>query len=312
MLLAAFPDRLGRRREAGGRRLALVGGRGAILDEASAVREAELVLAVVVGAPAAGSGEVRVRVAAAVDPADLQTTEAVETEFDPSRQAVVQARVVRAAGLELARYPAAGDADPLAAASVLATAVRADPRRALRWDADVDGIITRLRFLAEHLPEQGLPTFSCLEPGGPAADDDAIAILCTGRRSFAELRRLPLAETLLGLLRHDQRRLLEREAPERWPLPAGGRARLRYEPGQPPILSARVQQLFGVTQTPRVALGRVPVLVELLAPSMRPVQLTADLAGFWAGSYADVRKQLRGRYPKHPWPEVPTAKDARR
>jgi ATP-dependent helicase HrpB len=97
-----------------------------------------------------------------------------------------------------------------------------------------------------------------------------------------------------------------REAPERILVPSGNRITLAYEPGKPPVLAVRIQEIFGLRETPRIADGRVPVLLHLLAPNMRPQQVTSDLASFWRTTYAEVRKDLRRRYPKHAWPEDPT------
>src|SRR5206468_11637529 len=108
-----------------------------------------------------------------------------------------------------------------------------------------------------------------------------------------------------GRLSHAQYQAIEREAPERLPVPSGSRIALRYEVGRPPILAVRIQEVFGLRETPRIAAGRVRVLMHLLAPNYRPQQVTDDLASFWANTYAQVRKELRARYPKHAWPEDP-------
>lgn len=136
--------------------------------------------------------------------------------------------------------------------------------------------------------------------------------LCAGRRSFAELRRLPLLDWLRAQMSPEQSRALEREAPERIEVPSGSRIRLTYEPGRPPVLAARIQELFGLEHTPRVAAGRVPVLMHLLAPNMRPQQVTDDLESFWSTTYSQVRKELRRRYPRHAWPEDPRRAEPQR
>ena len=105
---------------------------------------------------------------------------------------------------------------------------------------------------------------------------------------------------------------MEREAPERLPVPSGSRIALQYEHGRPPVLAVRIQEVFGLADTPRVAGGRVPVLLHLLAPNYRPQQVTDDLASFWANTYPQVRKELRARYPKHAWPEDPWSAPAER
>src|SRR5437762_2204370 len=117
-------------------------------------------------------------------------------------------------------------------------------------------------------------------------------------------RRMRLG-ALQGRLTHAQRQALEREAPERIPVPSGSRIAVKYEPGRPPVLAVRIQELFGLIDTPRLAAGRVRVLLHLLAPNYRPQQVTDDLASFWTNTYPQVRKELRARYPKHAWPEDP-------
>jgi ATP-dependent helicase HrpB len=149
------------------------------------------------------------------------------------------------------------------------------------------------------IPELGLPAF-----------DDAelralLPRLAHGCRSLDELRRKDLAQFLRDQLPFDQRRALEQDAPERLSVPSGSQIRLAYEPGRPPVLAARIQELFGLAETPRVARGRVRVLVHLLAPNGRPQQVTDDLKSFWSNAYFEVRKDLRARYPRHAWPEDP-------
>ena len=125
--------------------------------------------------------------------------------------------------------------------------------------------------------------------------------LCMGRRALSGLR----ARDFMRLARR-----LGHSAPEHYVAPGGARCRIRQEPGRPPVISARIQELFGLEQNPEIA--GVTCLVELLAPNLRPAQLTTDIGGFRTGSYLEVRKELRGRYPKHRWPERPTVEDARR
>jgi ATP-dependent helicase HrpB len=119
------------------------------------------------------------------------------------------------------------------------------------------------------------------------------------------MRQADWLQAVEGALTYEQRQLIEREAPERLTVPSGNSIALRYESGRPPVLAVRIQEVFGLRQTPRVARGRVAVLLELLAPNYRPQQITSDLASFWANIYAQVRKDLRARYPKHAWPEDP-------
>ena len=123
----------------------------------------------------------------------------------------------------------------------------------------------------------------------------------------------PIVGFLRSKLTAKQLAALEREAPERLTAPSGSRIALRYEPGQSPVFAVRIQEMFGLPATPRIAAGRVPVLLHLLAPSNRPQQITADLASFWRTTYPQVRNELRRRYPKHSWPDDPlTAKPEHR
>lgn len=303
-LVEAYPDRVARRREPGSPRAVMVGGRGLRLAPTSAVVEEELFVAVDLDAGREGpQSEALVRLASAVRPEWLpaaQLSERDELEFDDLRERVTCRRRRRFADLLLdEREVPVRDAE--AAAELLARAATADPRRALAVTDSTADLLVRVACLREWRGELALPAF----------DDAALATLlpalCTGRRSFAELRALPLADILLGTLTHAQREALTREAPERIVVPSGSAIRLRYEVGRPPVLAARIQELFGLAETPRVAGGRVPVLLHLLAPNFRPQQVTDDLASFWRTTYREVRRELAGRYPKHAWPDDPLA-----
>ena len=176
------------------------------------------------------------------------------------------------------------------------------------WDDPTTAdYLNRVRCLAVWVPELDLPAFD---------DHDLRSVLpavCHGCRSFDELRKAPWLAHLQARLTPVQRTAVEREAPERIEAPSGSRIKLQYEPGKPPVLAVRIQEVFGLLETPRIARGRVPVLMHLLAPNMRPQQITDDLASFWKTPYHQVRKDLRRRYPKHPWPEDPwTAKAVRK
>lgn len=298
-LFEAYPDRLCRRRDHDPARGVLASGRGVRLADESAVREGELFCAVDLDA---GRRESLVRLASGVDRAWLaasEVEEAVALVFDPERERVAALRRTSWHGLVLDERPAEID-DEAAASALLARQAAEQLESALDLEsAPLASFLGRLRFLAEHCPELGLPRFERAELQALLPE------LCAGRRSFADLRRAPLLDHLQGRLTHEQRRTLEREAPVAVTVPSGSAIRLGYEDGRPPVLSARIQELFGLAATPRVALGRVPVLLHLLAPNMRPQQVTDDLASFWNGAYQTVRKELRRRYPKHAWPQDP-------
>ncbi len=280
----------------------MVGGTGVALEPRSVVRDAELFVAVDLDA---GPGaEARVRVASAVDaawlaelfPDALRSEEVVE--FDAAQARVVRRRRECFADLVLAERLDA-NVERAAAGVALAAAARRNPAGAVALGADDAALLARLAFLRRAMPELDLP-----QPEALLAD--AVAALCDGRRSFAELRGADLSGVLHGLLGTTQWQRLEREAPARYALPTGRAVAVRYEPERPPVAAARIQEVFGLRATPRLAAGRVPLVLELLSPSQRPVQITDDLESFWRSGYVEVRKQLRGRYPKHAWPEDPT------
>lgn len=300
-LLAAFPDRLARRREGDARRAVMVGGRGLRLAPSCSVTEDELFVAVDVQA---GRGEGLVRMASGVERAwvDGGRTHVVRTAvFDPASERVVGRRQVRLGELALEEEEHPLD-DPAEGERILAEAARADPSRALGLDQEpAAGFLARLRSLREWRPELELPALDEPELA------ELLPYLVVGRRSFAELRKAPVVDAIRGTLTHQQRTALDREAPERIRVPTGNQLRLTYEPGRPPVLAVRIQELFGLRESPTVAGGRVRVLLHLLAPNGRPQQVTDDLASFWANAYHVVRKDLRIRYAKHAWPEDPLA-----
>jgi ATP-dependent helicase HrpB len=140
------------------------------------------------------------------------------------------------------------------------------------------------------------------------ADDrlrELLPQLAAGRRSLADLRQSPWLHAMKDLFTWQQLQTIDREAPERIEVPSGSNIAVSYELGRPPVLAVRIQEVFGLTASPRVAGGRVRVLMHLLAPNYRPAQITDDLTSFWANTYALVRKDLRARYPKHAWPDDP-------
>lgn len=306
---AAFPDRIARRRADDARAGRLVGGRGVRLARSSAVVEPELFACVDVDAGRPGQrSESWVRMASAVDrdwlaPDEVSTS--IEVLFDGDLQRVVARRCVRYIDLVLDETPARlPDGDEVA--RILAEAVRTAAAAetgdgilaAFGNDALAD-FVTRGRCLREWRPDLGLP----------ALDDAALAAwlpdMVRGCRGFADLARVDALSVVKGCLGYEHARTIDREAPERIEVPSGSRIRLQYAPSKPPVLAARIQELFGLADTPRIAGGRVAVLMHLLAPNQRPQQVTDDLRSFWDNTYPTVRKELRRRYPKHSWPEDP-------
>ena len=299
-LLAAYPDRVARRREPRSPRGVMVGGRGVRLADESAVLEAPLFLCVELDGGTLS--EALVRKASEVEPGwlpaeRLRTT--IDLEFDESRDRVAAWKRTRYEDLIISEAEVPPP-DAAETARVLAAAAAERLGRALPLDdPEVAAFLARVRSLADWMPELALPRFT---------EDELRALLpalAAGRKSFAELRRAPLLDVLHGALSYQQLEAVRREAPERLEVPSGSQIRIAYEPGKPPVLAARIQEMFGLAETPRVAAGRVPVLLHLLAPNGRPQQVTHDLRSFWENTYRQVRKELAGRYPKHAWPEDP-------
>jgi len=298
-LLAAFPDRLVRRSGPGSRFGRMVGGRGVRVAESSAVRNAGLFLALDVDR---GESEALVRRASAIErdwlPADRIAVR-TEVEFDAISGRVIARRRVYWEDLVLEESPASlPDGDEVAA--ILAAEAAQSIDEVFPWDdTETADFVHRVRSLAQWMPELELPVFDA------AGLQAFLPQICHGCRSLGEVRKAPWLAHLQTALTQEQQRALSREAPQRIEVPSGSRIRLRYEPGKPPVMAVRIQEIFGMLETPRVAGRRVTVLLHLLAPNHRPQQVTDDLASFWRTTYHQVRKDLRRRYPKHAWPEDP-------
>jgi ATP-dependent helicase HrpB len=303
-VFAAYPDRLARRREPGGVKALTVGGRGVKLAPMSGVREPELFVCVDVDA---GGADAFVRLASGVMrewlPSD-RIRARIEVSFDDKTERLIARKFTRFDDLVLDEVQA-HIADEGEAAAVLAAAAAERLEKVLPPpDSAAGAFRTRVRWLRAHVPDLNLPAFE-------AADlRDALESMCRNRRSLADVRNGPWLDFLKGQLTYEQLRAVESEAPERIEVPSGSHIQIAYEEGRPPVLAARIQEMFGLTETPRLARGRVKVLLHLLAPNYRPQQVTDDLASFWKNGYPLVRKELRARYPKHSWPDDPLTAEA--
>ena len=298
-LLAAFPDRVARRRKPGSRKGVMIGGRGVRLAPQSGVTEPELFLCIDADA---GKTETIVRQASMIERAWLPAEQikiSTQVAFDPDTENVTARRRICYEDLLLEESPAAFP-DEAEAARVLAEAAAGNLDKVQPpADSPAGRFLIRVQCLRGWMPELGLPEFSGSDLRG------VLPWLCPGCRSFADLRKAGWLDALQAKLTAQQRHMIEREAPERIQVPSGSRIALTYELGRPPILAVRIQELFGLADTPRIAGGRIRVLLHLLAPNQRPQQITDDLAGFWNNTYQQVRKELRARYPKHSWPLDP-------
>jgi ATP-dependent helicase HrpB len=302
-LFAAYADRLAVRRAPEDRRGVMVGGRGVRLADDSGVLDHDLFVCVDMDAGKRGErAEALVRQASAVerawiDPRRLSTQ--VHVHFDADKARVVASKRTLFGDLVLDEVQAALPSGE-EVARVLAEAAARDLERAVALAAEeTQAFLKRVRSLRGWLPDLGLPAFE---------NEEIAALLpefCEGARSFEELAKKNLAAFLRSKLEFKQQQALDREAPERLQVPSGSWIRLEYEPGRSPVLAVRIQELFGLAETPRIAHGRVSVLMHLLAPNYRPQQVTDDLKSFWNNAYFEVRKDLKRRYPKHSWPEDP-------
>ncbi|MGK5557542.1 ATP-dependent helicase C-terminal domain-containing protein, partial [Actinomadura kijaniata] len=296
----AFPERVARRR-AGGRYL-MASGTGGELADGSALAGARAEwLAVAVADRPAGAASARIRQAVVIDE-DI-AREAASPLLEEAQEVlwrdgdVVAREVERLGAVELAARPLRAP-DPGAVAGALAEGLRQEGLGLLDWSPAAVALRERMAFCHRALGEPW-----------PAVDDDALLAHAVdwvaGARRRAELARIDVAAALRGLLPWECASRLDEMAPERVRVPSGSQIRVDYS-GERPVLAVKLQELFGWDAAPRLAGGRVPVVVHLLSPAGRPAAVTADLASFWREGYRSVRAELRGRYPRHPWPEDPT------
>lgn len=304
-VLAAWPDRVARRRgKAGTTEVLMCGGGTARLAETSVVRDAEWVVAVDAEERAGGTF---VRVASEIDAAWLldlfidRIRETDERVWNERTQRVECVRRLAYDRLTLDESRVAAPRDE-ASTSLLRAAARQAGVGAFTDGAGVEELVHRVAFIARALPEAGIA------PLTGAAVADVLDGLCEGCLSFEEVRgaadRGGFIAALQARLSPNARRLLERAAPSHVGL-RGRRVPVHYEPHRPPWIASRLQDFFGMREGPAIAEGRVPLVLHLLAPNQRPVQITTDLAGFWTRHYASIRRELCRRYPKHAWPEDP-------
>lgn len=305
LLLLAYPDRVARRRAPGQPTGRMVGGRGVRVDAGSVVVEPEFFLAIDARENPHGTVlESLVQMASGIQPQWLEEEfpgmvrreRSIEYDEERGRAVAFDRTVYRDLTL---REETHGAVTPEEARHGLIAGLRPIARTFVREDEAAAAWLDRLACLKLWLPEQEWPAMD---------DEDLVAVIeassvgVTGRE---QLRKVGLVPFLKGQLGHQLARLMDAEAPEALAVPTGNRIRLQYEVGRPPILAVRLQELFGLAETPRVARGRIPVLLHLLGPNYRPVQVTDDLRSFWNSTYFQVRKDLRARYPKHSWPEDP-------
>jgi ATP-dependent helicase HrpB len=306
LLAFAYPDRVGKRRPGDGGRYQLANGRGASFASPEAIARAELIVAVELDDR---EREARIQLAAPLSRSDLDVHFAAElvtqdeVAWDARAEAVVARRAVRFGELVLEEKPLA---EPPAGATsaALLEGLRSLGLDALPWDDDSRTFAARCEF-ARMLGRGDLGDWPSFSMPALTADLAWLEPYLDGITRRSNFTRIPLAAALRARLTNAQSRALEELAPTHITLPTGTRAAVDYLDDNAPCASMRMQEVFGLAATPRIGGGAVPVTFKLLSPAHRPLQVTRDLASFWKNAYVDVRKDMRGRYPRHYWPENP-------
>jgi ATP-dependent helicase HrpB len=299
-ILIGFSDRVARRLDQGTLRCELVHNRRGVLARESAVQHSQLFVAAEVREVEGREVNTILSLATAIEtdwlrelyPEDMESE--LHVQFDAQAKRVQAAELVKFRGLALS----AKRVDPPPAdraAQLLADEIIAGRLPLPNWDHSVEQWLLRLRLLCQHCPELQLP---------PITEDDRkhiIGQLCHGAVSYKDIKEREVKPVVMSWLSAAQRGLLDKHAPERLTLTNGRTPKVAYEATGAPYISLRIQELYDVTQTPKIALGRVPVLVHILTPGMKPIQITQDLASFWRDHYPRIKSELQRKYPKHLW-----------
>jgi ATP-dependent helicase HrpB len=303
LLAMAYPDRIARQTRHG--RFQLASGRGASLPEEDNLAAAPYLVAAELDA---GRTEARIRLALAIAEAELRELPDLPLQqretvvWDTGQQAVLAVREERLGALRLSARPLP-EAEPQAVLTAMLGGLRQMGLACLPWDSQTRQWINRLLCLREWQPEAGWPDLS--DDWLSAHLEAWLGPWLNGVTRCAQLQKLDLLGILRSRLGWERCKRLDELAPTHLTVPSGSRKRLEYTPGAPPVLAVRLQELFGLAQTPTVCAGQVAVRLHLLSPAQRPIQVTQDLAGFWQRTYSEVKKELKGRYPKHYWPDDP-------
>lgn len=301
-ILTAFSDHVARRTDQGTLRCEMVRGRSGVLARESAVQDSPLLVAAEVREVGGRGGEVNtiLSLATAVEvawlremfPGDLDRKVRVWYDAVAKRVAAEEQVLFRGLPVEWKRV----EPPPMdAAARLLAEEVLAGRLTLGEWDHSVEQWILRLNCLARWCPDLELPAVH------EADRRDLVEQVCHGAYGYKDIKDCPVKPVVCGWLNSQQQGWLEKHAPERLELANGRKPKVTYSAENPPFIALRIQELYDVQQTPRIAMGRVPVTVHILAPSMRPVQVTQDLGNFWKEHYPRVKSELQRKYPKHEW-----------
>jgi ATP-dependent helicase HrpB len=301
-ILIGFSDRVARRLDQGTLRCELVHNRRGVLARESIVQHSPLFVTAEVREIESRDKEMNtiLSLATAIEtewlrdlfPDDLKSD--LHVQFDAQQKRVLAAELLRFRGLALAAKridPPPADA----AAKILADEINAGRLLLPNWDHSVEQWLARLNLLCANCPELQLPKIS---------DDDKkhiIEQLCHGASSYKEIKEREVKPIVMSWLSHAQCELLDKHAPERLTLPNGRTSKVNYEDGKSPFISLRIQELYDVNQTPKIAMGKIPVTIHILTPGMKPIQVTQDLASFWREHYPKIKSELARKYPKHLW-----------
>jgi ATP-dependent helicase HrpB len=298
----AYPDRIGRKR---GRRYLLASGAGAVLPEHDNLNKSEwLAFAQVDGA----SGDGKARLAAALTDREIEKHFAdliAESEgvFWDAKANAVKAGLTRKLGAIVLQEKPAASIDPSLTAAAMLQGVREMGLHVLPWTDGSRGLRARVSFLARVMPDAGFPELR--DAALTETMGEWLLPYLSGMLRKADLARLDMHQILQSLVPHALLSRIEKLAPQRMTVPGGGSYRIDYDVDGDPVLSVRLQEMFGMQSAPQVADGRARLKIVMLSPGMKPVAVTQSLETFWVQGYPDVRKDMRGRYPKHSWPEDP-------
>ncbi len=317
LLLSAFPDRIGKRRDEGNGRFILSQGRG-VRVSAKSLAKSPFIVAVKVDAGEKTEGRVHLAEPIPENRIRREMGGRIETlhrlEWDKREGRIISTQEERLDAIVLSAKPVPAPEEEVA--RLLCEAIRSEPGL-ITLGNEVRQFQGRVNLMRRTFPQEKWPDLS--QKRLLSAPEEWLLPWLQGVRTREKLAGLELLPALRAQLSWEQQRLLEERAPASLVVPSGHRVPLDYASGDAPVLSVKLQEMFGLADTPTVAGGRVRVLLHLLSPARRPVQITQDLKGFWNSGYREVKKELKGRYPKHPWPDdpwkaVPTrkAKDRKR
>lgn len=301
-ILTAFPDQIAVRLSAGNLACRLSGNRRGKLDDHSSARTAQTFVACEITEVQARETITHLRLATAINlqwikdifPNDLHSSE--QATYDESRRRVISQSSTSFRGLTLTQKESDANVPLDAAAEILAQQVLANQLTLKNWDHRVEQFTLRLAGISQWMPELGLPTWTHQDRIA------AISQICYGSLSYKEIKNIEVWPTLIEWLSPHQKTLLDQYCPEHLRLASGHNAKITYHQNADPVIAVKLAQLVGTHNTPTICNGKTPLLVHILAPNHRPWQMTKDIPNFWQTGYPQMKKELAGRYPRHPWP----------